>query len=150
MNSPARPQVNGENVHAPLVSSTRPHVVREITEAKMNELIRSLGLEGWQIVWEPDSGQTKRGRIVPEARIILVHDPEVEAAMRTVLHEVLELKLRPAFNMQTSLTNALLEWANTEVYKAKERAIEDLIPFLLKSIEEGYPSERKLEEVLDS
>jgi len=131
MNSPARPQVNGENVHAPLASSTRPHVVREITEAKMNELIRSLGLEGWQIVWEPDPSQTKRGQISPEARVILVHDSETNDAIRTVLHEVLELKLRPAFNMQTSLTNALLEWANTEVYKAKERAIEDLLDLIV-------------------
>lgn len=110
-------------------------------EEKLNGTIKLLGLSGWTVLWEPDSTQPKRGQIIPETRIILVHDKEPEAAMMTVLHEVLELKLRPAFNMQTSLTNALLEWANTEVYKAKERAIEDLLPFLLKSIEDEYLSQ---------
>jgi hypothetical protein len=101
----------------------------------MNELIRSLGLSGWSVLWEPDSTQPKRGRIIPEARIILVHDSETKAAMRTVLHEVLELKLRPAFNVQMSLTNTLIEWASTQAYLEKDRAIENLLDLILDLIE---------------
>ena len=101
----------------------------------MNELVKSLGFINWQVVWQPNETQQKLGRIIPENRIIMVHDLEAKAAMRTVLHEIIELKLRPAFNVQRSLSNALLEWANTQVYKAKERAIEDLLDIILSLVE---------------
>ena len=104
-------------------------------EDRMNELIRSLGLRGWSVLWEPDSTQPKRGRIIPETRIILVHDLETKAAMRTVLHEVLELKLRPAFNVQMSLSNALIEWASTQAYLEKERAIENLLDLIVDLVQ---------------
>lgn len=100
-------------------------------EAKMNELVRGLGLADWEVVWEPDEDQEELGRIIPESRIILVHDLDPKAAMRTALHEVLELKLRPAFNVQMSLSNALIEWANAQTYKMKERSIEDLVDVIL-------------------
>ena len=93
----------------------------------MNEIVKSLGLANWEVVWHPDEAQEELGRIIPESRIILVHDLDAKAAMRTVLHEVLELKLRPAFNIQMSLSNALIEWANAQVYKMKEQSIEDLL-----------------------
>ncbi len=104
-------------------------------EAKMNELVKGLGLANWEVVWEPDEAQQKLGRIIPESRIILVHDLDAKAAMRTVLHEVLELKLRPAFNVQMSLSNALIEWANTQAYKMKERSIEDLLDIIFALVE---------------
>lgn len=96
-------------------------------EAHMNEFAKSLGLTNWQVVWKPDATQPKLGRIIPENRIILVHDLEAKAAMKTVFHEVIELKLRPVFNMERSLSNALIEWANTQIYKVKEKTIEDLL-----------------------
>jgi len=113
-------------------------------EAKMNELVESLGLVNWEVVWVPDEEQEALGRSIPESRIILVFDRSPRAAMRTVLHEVLELKLRPAFNVQMSLSNVLIEWANAQVYKMKERSIEDLLDVIdalgsdeLKGILEG-------------
>lgn len=104
-------------------------------ESRMNELVKSLGLKNWTVVWKPDGTQQKLGRIIPEKRIILVHDLDAKAAMRTVLHEVLELKLRPAFNVQMSLSNALIEWANAQAYKMKERSIEDLLDVILVLVE---------------
>ena len=104
-------------------------------EAKMNELVKGLGLAHWEVVWEPDEAQQKLGRIISESQIILVHDLDAKAAMRTVLHEVLELKLRPAFNVQMSLSNALIEWANTQAYKMKERSIEDLLDIIFALVE---------------
>jgi len=96
-------------------------------EDRMNELIRSLGLSGWSVLWEPDSTQPKRGRIIPETRIILVHDKEPEAAMETLLHEALEIKLRPMLNPYRTLVNSLIEWADSQVYREKEKVIEDIL-----------------------
>lgn len=93
----------------------------------MNELVKTLGLADWEVVWVPDENQEELGRIIPENGVILVHDLDAKDAMRTVLHEVFELKLRPAFNVQMSLSNALIEWANAQAYKMKERSIEDLV-----------------------
>lgn len=113
-------------------------------EAKMNELVRGLGLTNWEVVWRPIETQGKRGLIVPENQVIIVYDHLPKFAMRTVLHEVIELKLRPAFNVQMSLSNALIEWANAQAYKMKERSIEDLLDVIdalgsdeLKGILEG-------------
>ena len=100
-------------------------------EAKMNELVRGFGLDDWEVVWDPDDNQEELGRLIPESRVILVHDLDPKAAMRTVLHEVIELKLRPAFSVQMSLSNALIDWANAQAYKMKERSIEDLLDVIL-------------------
>jgi len=118
-------------------------------EAKMNEILKSLGLGEWQAIWEPDSTQP-RGQIRPESRIILIHDNKPEEVLKTLIHEIVELKLRPMLKPYRTLVNALLGWADEQAYESKEKVIEDLLPFLLKSIEEGYPSERSLEEVLNS
>ncbi len=93
----------------------------------MNEIVKSLGLVNWEVVYVPDENQEVLGQVIPESRIILVHDLSPKAAMRTVLHEVLELKLQPAFNVHISLLNALIKWANAQAYKMKERLIEDML-----------------------
>lgn len=147
MSTRTRPQTNEENVHAPLASSTRPHVVREITEARMNEAIKSLGLSEWIVIWEPDLTQPSRGQVLLESKTIIINDEEPEDAFKTLLHEALEIKLRPMLRPYRTLVNALIEWADGQVYESKEKVIEDLLPFLLKSIEEGHPSERSHEGV---
>lgn len=106
-------------------------------ELSMNEFVKSLGLPNWSVVWEPDETQQKLGRIIPENRIILVHNPDAKAAMRTVLHEVIELKLRNAFNVERSLSNALIEWANNQVYRAKEQSIEEILDIIFSLVEKS-------------
>ena len=111
------------------------HVPHEIIEARMNDFIKSLGLKNWQVILQPDETQKKLGRIIPETRTILIHNLKAKATMRTLLHEIIELKLRPASNVERSLSNALIEWANTQVYKAKERAIEDILDLLVDLVD---------------
>lgn len=104
-------------------------------EARMNEFIKSLGLTNWQVIWQPDETQEKLGRILPETRTIIIHDLAAKAAMKTLLHEVVELKLRPAASMERSLSNLLIEWANDQVYKSKEKAIEDVLDLLVDLVD---------------
>ena len=120
--------------------------MREI-EDKMNEAIKSLGLNEWTVLWEPDPTQPSRGQVLLESKTIIINDEGPEDALKTLLHEALEIKLRPMLKPYRTLVNALIEFADGQVYEAKEKAIEDLLPFLLKSIEEGYPSERSHEGV---
>jgi hypothetical protein len=122
-------------------------------EEKLNGTIKLLGLSGWTVIWEPSPTQSSRGRILPETKTILIHNNEPEAAMETLLHEIIEIKLRPMLQPYRTLINSLIEWADSQVYREKERVIEDLLPFLIKSIEDEHPSPahaRNLEEVLTS
>jgi hypothetical protein len=113
----------------------------------MNEAIKSLGLSEWIVIWEPDLTQPSRGQVLLESKTIIINDEEPEDAFKTLLHEALEIKLRPMLRPYRTLVNALIEWADGQVYESKEKVIEDLLPFLLKSIEEGHPSERSHEGV---
>jgi len=136
-----------ESIHVGKRASA-PSVLNELTEEKMNKIVESLGLSGWTVIWEPDPAQSNRGRVLLEAKAIIIHDKEPEDALRTLLHEVLEIKLRPMLKPYRSLVNVLLDWANRQVYESKEKAIEDLLPILVKYVEyevEG-PSPMKHEE----
>ena len=117
-------------------------------EEKLNGTIKLLGLSGWTVIWEPSPTQSSRGRILPETKTILIHDNEPEAAMETLIHEILEIKLRPILRPYRTLVNSLIDWADKQTYEAKERAIEDLLPFLIKFNEEDHSSQRNLEEGL--
>jgi len=97
----------------------------------MNEFIRALGLVDWEVVWAPDETEKILGRIMLDKRVILVHNPDPKAAMRTVLHEVIELNLKPAFNVLMSLSNDLIKLVNAQAYKAKERSIDGLVDAIL-------------------
>lgn len=129
-------------------ASPESHTLRELREAHLNQVAKNFGLIGWVILWQPDKSQP-RGKILPEERFILIHDEKPEAAQETLIHEILELKLRPMLKPYRSLTNLLIEWADKQVYESKERVLEDLLPFLLKFIEEMYPNQRKPGEVPD-
>jgi hypothetical protein len=123
--------------------------VREITEARLTEIAKSLGLSGWIVLWEPDETQP-RGQIKPDNMVILIHDGKQEDAVRTLLHEVLEIKLRPMLKPYRTLVNVLIDWADGQVYESKEKAIEDLLPIFVKFVEDKVEGQslRELEEEL--
>jgi len=116
-------------------------------ETKFNGILESFCLRGWSVVLAPDETQP-RGKIQLEDQIILIHDSNEQDAMRTLLHEVLELKLRSLVSPYRSLTNLLIQWIDEEVYRIKERTIEELIPLLVRLFEVESPSLRKLEEAI--
>ena len=104
-------------------------------ESSLTEFVQSLGLPKWTVVWQPDATQPKLGRIIPETKVILIHAKEPKVAIRTIIHEVVELKLRAASNVERSLSNALIEWANKQAYQAKERAIEEVLDLIFDLVE---------------
>jgi len=120
-----------------------PSVLKK-RETKFEGLLKNFNLSEWKVIWKPDHTQPSRGKIIPEAKVILVYDEAPEAATETLLHEVLEIKLRPMLKPYRTLVNALIQWADEQVYREKEEAIKDLLPFIISFNEK----DKKLEEVM--
>jgi hypothetical protein len=91
-----------------------------------------MGLPEWRVAEKPGCSSSKRGEALPESKLILVYDKDERAARETLLHEVLEVKLRGVTQPYRTLINALLEWADKIAYSEKERAINNLIPLFLR------------------
>ena len=106
----------------------------------MTETLRRMGLKEWRAHWKPGCSTSKRGETLPESKLILIYDAEEKAAFETLIHEAMEIKLRPVTQPYRSLINALIEWADQQVYKAKEEAINSLLPFLQSYLGEVEPN----------
>jgi len=111
-----------------------PHSSKDI-ETKLQGVLEDSGLRGWTLVLAPDSTQPNLGKILPETKVIIIHDEEPEGALRTLLHEILELRLRASSNMERSLSNVLIRWANEQIYKSKEMAIEELLDLIFALVQ---------------
>jgi hypothetical protein len=98
-------------------------------EDRMTETLRRMGLNEWRAHWKPRCSSSKRGEVLPESKLIMVYDKEPEEAMKTLLHEALEIKIRGVTQPYRSLVNVLLEWADKVAYSEKEKAIDSLLPF---------------------
>ena len=112
-------------------------------ESQMNNLVKSFGLSGWTVLWTPDPTQHARGKILLEAKTIIIYDEKPEAARETLLHEAIELKLRPMLKPYRTLVNTLIDWADGQVYEQKEKAIEELL-LGFKLIEEICPIRKEV------
>ena len=88
----------------------------ELTQGHMTETLNKLGLSEWRVTWKPGCSSTKRGETLPENKLILVYDMKPEDAIETLLHEVLEIKIRGVTQPYRSLVNVLLEWADKVAY----------------------------------
>jgi hypothetical protein len=108
-------------------------------EDRMTETLRKMGLGSWRVAWKPGCSSSKRGEVLPESHLILVYDEEPERASETLLHEILEIKIRGVTQPYRSLVNVLLEWADKVAYSEKERAIDSLLPLLLTGEAEPKP-----------
>jgi hypothetical protein len=106
----------------------------------MRKTLSKLGLNEWRVAWKPGCSSTKRGELLPESKLILVYDREPEKASETLLHEILELKIRGVTQPYRSLVNVLLEWADKVAYAEKEKAIDSLIPLLQSHLGEAEPT----------
>jgi len=106
-------------------------------EENMNNVLERLGLKGWTSVWEPRKG-SKRGKIIPRERLIIIYDKDPSRAWETFQHELVELRLRRVLRPYRELCNKLIEVVENIAYMEKETFINDL-PELLQAIKEGMP-----------
>lgn len=106
----------------------------------MNQILIRLGLRGWTVHWDPDLTQTIRRQVFPDARIILIHDDEPSEALKTLLQEILEVKIRPLLGVYRETINQLIALLEKMAYKEKERLLDELAPYLRQAVREGAPS----------
>ena len=115
-------------------------------ERRMNQSLVRLGLGRWSVCWLSDSSCSVRGRVIPEKFLIEIRDDDEGDAWDTLLHEVVELKLRLVTQPYREMCNALIGTIEKLTYTRKEQFISDL-PKLLKiyeeSIEETNPTTHK-------
>lgn len=103
-------------------------------EQRMNQFLGKVGLEGWTCVWTPDASKKMHGEILPRDRLILIYSSTNSEAWLTLLHEVLELRLRRVLKPYRLLVNSLIEVLEKTAYLEKERFLEDL-PGILRVFE---------------
>ena len=95
-------------------------------EEKANNLLIRLGLGQWRICWLPDSSYPIRGRANPERALIEIYDLDEEGAWDTLIHEIVEIRMRSALRPYRILVNKLIEGYQEIVEGEKDRFIESL------------------------
>jgi hypothetical protein len=106
-------------------------------EEELNGALRRLGLRDWTVVWSPGGSAEERGAAYPDTKIIVINDREREAALETLVHEYLEVRLKAVIRPQLATINALLRALEKVYYAEKEEAIDGLTPLLLRVLGEN-------------
>jgi len=108
----------------------------ETLEKELTQVLPALGLHGWTVIWSPANSPKERGRAMMEDKIILLHDKDREKARETFAHEILEIRMRAIVRPWRVTVNSLIEAMEKIYYEEKERAIDAMLPFTLKEIDE--------------
>ena len=99
--------------------------VSKFAERAKNVLTR-LGLGQWDVCWLSDSSYPIRGRAIPERFLIEIYDLDEDGAWDTLIHEIVEIKLRSALRPYRLLVNALIGVIQEIADGEKDRFIESL------------------------
>ena len=99
--------------------------VSDFAEVSTKRLVH-LGLGHWKIKWLPNPSSSIRGRAIPQTLTIEVFDSTEEAALDTLLHEVIEIKLRQSLRPYRVMINKLIEGYQEISDTEKDRFLEEL------------------------
>jgi len=90
----------------------------------MNELVKRLNLP-LTVSHVPNLDGGRHAEI--KGNVILIYDAEEETAWTSLLHEVVEYRLKTVTSTYRRLVNKLIEFVEAEVYAQKELTIERII-----------------------
>ena len=99
-------------------------------ESELNNLVKKFGLD-YMIVVAPRSKSRKLGKVDENNKIIYIYTDDSDLAYKILLHEILEIKLRPLINKYIDLINLLMKYIEDNLYLEKERAIDEIISNIL-------------------
>ena len=88
------------------------------------------------LVWNPDPSERIHGKIDESSKTLLIYDGDVDQAWQTLMHEVLEWRMRDALRLYREITNSLIELVEKECYRRKEKFLES-VPTIVKVIDEA-------------
>ena len=110
--------------------------------------LRRLSMLGSElrVAWEPNS----KGPLSGEVRnnVIHVYESDESRAVDVLRHEFLDYAISSTIEPYKVVINELIKLINKSAYKRKEGVVEGLKRLILNTIEDEYPSQRNLEEVL--
>ena len=76
-----------------------------------------------------------QGECFPDDMSILISG-RTEDAMETLIHEIIELKLRPLLGAYMSTINQLMTLVEKLLYSKKERFLRDITPFMVTAVQD--------------
>jgi hypothetical protein len=76
-----------------------------------------------------------KGECFPDDMSILISG-RPEDAMETLIHEIIELKLRPLLGAYMSTINQLMTLVEKLLYSKKERFLQDITPLMVQAIQD--------------
>lgn len=99
---------------------------------KMNRALIPLGLEGWEVMWEPDSSQKVNGRVLAEQKVIIVFAEDPERAKDVFLHEVIEIKIQPLITQYQETINGLIRMLGglTDFDEDSQKTVDEFIKIM--------------------
>ena len=95
-------------------------------EEEFNRLVKKFGLD-YRVIIIENKKDGRNGRVDTQNKIIYVNSKDPEEAYRILLHELIEIKIRPLINKYVRLINVLLDYIQNELYVEKERVIDSLL-----------------------
>lgn len=99
-------------------------------EAELNRLVKKFGLD-YMVVIAPKTKSRKRGKVDPHEKIIYVYTDDPDLAYQVLLHEILEIKLRPLLNKYIDLINLLMKYIEDQLYIEKETVIDEITEIII-------------------
>ncbi len=106
----------------------------------MNEILHLFGLQEWYALWEPDLNTEVKGECFPDDMSILISG-RPEDAVETLIHEIIELKLRPLLGAYMSTVNQLMTLIEKLLYIKKERFLRDITPLMVQATQDKLHKE---------
>lgn len=101
-----------------------------ILEEELERLKARAGIKTeFKVVWLPKADSKKEGEVV--GNTIFVYSLDVDEALQTLQHELVDVVVSSAIEPYLELVNTLLSAISEDAYKKKEEAVETLLKLLV-------------------
>ena len=95
-------------------------------EERAKNILTRLGLGHWDVCWLYDSSYPVRGRAFPEKSPIDIYVVNEDGAWDTLIHEIVEIRMRSALRPYRILVNKLIDGYQELADGEKDRFIDGL------------------------
>ena len=105
---------------------------RNSTIAQMQDCLNRLGIP-LEVAWVPNPEKDKHGEIVLSSKTLFIYAVSEGEAWQTLIHEVLEFRLKSVLGHYRNVINGLIEIIEKSCYQQKEEFLE-FIPRVLEEV----------------
>ena len=105
---------------------------RTIVIAQMQDCLNRLGVP-LEVAWLPNPEKDKLGEIVLSAKTLFIYATSEGEAWQTLIHEILEFRLKGVLGHYRNVINGLIEIIEKSCYQQKEEFLE-FIPRVFEEV----------------